>query len=45
MDGFWLGMGYIILSVLATAFVALVVSRVKRGQDSAPHRTGSGLAD
>lgn len=29
MDGFWLSMGYIILSVLAKAFVALVVSRVK----------------
>lgn len=29
MDDFWLSMGYIILPVLATAFVALVVSRVK----------------
>lgn len=29
MDDFWLSMGYIILSVLATAFVAPVVSRVK----------------
>ena len=45
MDGYMLTMGYIMLSVLAVAFVGLLASWLDRGLESAPHRTGSGLAD